>query len=78
MNKNTTIGRAVRTTIQSFIGFIVGLVVVVWHVPGVPEAVIQYTQNHLVIAVVSIGVPVALVSGIVAYAHNFVEKKLGK
>ena len=78
MDKNTVIGKAVRTAIQAFIGFVVGLVVVVWHVPGVPEAVIGYTQNHFVMALVSIGLPVGVVSGVVAYVHNDVEKRLGK
>jgi precorrin isomerase len=58
--------KGLRTALQSIIGVAVGLVVVVWAVPGVPEAVIQYlTDNAIQIALV-VGIP----SGLVAWLQN--------
>lgn len=66
----TPVVKGVRTAIQSMIGSLIGLVVVVWAVPGVPEAVIGYLQANWLPILLSIGVP----SGFVAWLQN----RLGK
>ena len=67
--KYTPTGKGLRTALQAVVGVLVGLVAVVWAVPGVPEAVTQYlTDNVLQIALI-VGVP----SGLVA----FIQNKLG-
>ncbi len=66
----TPLVKGVRTGIQSMIGAVVGLIVVVWAVPGVPEAVVHYLQTYWLPILLGIGVP----SGLVAWLQN----KLGK
>jgi hypothetical protein len=62
--------KGLRTAIQSMVGVVVGLAVVVWAVPGVPEAVIQYlTENAIQVALV-VGIP----SGVVAWLQNTLGK----
>lgn len=70
MNKDTALIRGVRTAIQAVIGFVTGLVVVVWNVPGVPEAVVSYTSNNIVQLAAAFGIS----SGLAAFVWNFFRK----
>ncbi len=70
MDKNTPVAKGVRTALQAVVGVVIGLVAVVWAVPGVPEAVISYLQDNLVQVLLLVGLP----SGFVSYLQN----KLGK
>lgn len=64
--ERTPLNKGVRTAVQSILGALVGLIVVVWGVPGVPEAVIAYVQDNLIQILLAIGVP----SGLVAWGQN--------
>ena len=66
----TPVVKGVRTGIQAIIGAVIGLITVVWAVPGVPEAVVQYLQANWFLILLGIGVP----SGLVAWIQN----RLGK
>lgn len=66
----TPLVKGVRTGIQAMVGAVIGLIAVVWAVPGVPEAVINYMQSYWLPILLSIGVP----SGFVAWLQN----RLGK
>jgi hypothetical protein len=66
----TPVVKGVRTGIQAIIGSVVGLVLVVWAVPGVPEVVVNYLQNNWLPLLLLVGVP----SGLVAWLQN----RLGK
>lgn len=66
MDKNSAVGKGVRTAFQAMAGLVVGLVVVVWAVPGVPEVVTNYLVNNALQVLLVVGVP----SGAVAYLQN--------
>jgi hypothetical protein len=66
----TPVVKGVRTAFQAMVGSVVGLVVVVWAVPGVPEAVTGYLTTNWLPILLTIGVP----SGLVA----FIQNRLGK
>lgn len=66
----TPLQKGLRTGGQAIVGSFVGLVAVVWAVPGVPEAVTAYAQDNMLPLLLTIGIP----SGIIAYIQN----KLGK
>ena len=66
----TPVVKGVRTFFQSMIGAVIGLIAVVWAVPGVPEAVVSYLQTYWLPIILAIGVP----SGFVAWLQN----RLGK
>lgn len=67
LDKNTPVGKGVRTALQAIVGVVIGLVAAVWAVPGVPEVVQQYLlQNVVVVLLVFVGIP----SGVVAYFQN--------
>ena len=66
MDKNSAVGKGVRTALQAMAGLVIGLVAVVWAVPGVPEAVTSYLVNNALQVLLVVGVP----SGFVAYLQN--------
>lgn len=68
--ERTPLNKGVRTALQAIVGSLIGLVLVVWAVPGVPEAVIEYAKTNAVPLLLAIGIP----SGIVAWIQN----RLGK
>lgn len=70
INKDTAVMRGVRTGIQAIIGFLTGLIAVVWAVPGVPEAVQTYLGNNVVQLALGIGVP----AGIAGFVWNYFRK----
>lgn len=70
-NKNTPEGKGLRTAAQAMVGFIVGLFVYVWAVPGVPEAVINYLSDNWLPLLLATGVP----AGAVAWVQNLLEKR---
>lgn len=70
MDKNTPTGKGIRTGLQAVIGSVIGLVVVVWAVPGVPEAVAEYAKSNWLPLLLTVGIP----SGLVAWFQN----KIGK
>lgn len=68
--ERTPLNKGVRTALQTIVGSLIGLVLAVWAVPGVPEAVIEYAKTNLVPLLLVIGIP----SGFVAWLQN----RLGK
>lgn len=68
--QDSSTGRAIKTAVQAMIGFVAGLIVVVWGVPGVPETVLGYVQQHLVEVLIIVGVP----SGLTSFAWNLMRK----
>lgn len=69
--KDSVTSRAIKTAVQAMVGFLIGLIVVVWAVPGVPHAVISYVQSNLISVLLSVGIP----SGVVTYAWNNILRK---
>ena len=72
--KNTPSGKGLRTFVQTIWGLLTGLVITVWGVPGVPEAVTTYARENalplLIGGILSIGVPAGLVA--------LIQNKYGK
>lgn len=66
--------KGVRTFFQTLGGLLTGLVLAVWSVPGVPEAVSAYVQHNFVPLLAGLLVTVGLPSGLIAYFQN----RLGK
>lgn len=66
----TPLNKGIRTGFQAVVGALVGLILAVWAVPGVPEVVVNYLQDNAIQLLLIIGIP----SGIVA----FVQNKLGR
>lgn len=67
---DTALLRGIRTAIQAVIGFVTGLLVVVWGVPGVPEAVEAYFNSHFVELLVAFGFS----TGLAAFLWNVARK----
>lgn len=74
MNKNTPAAKGVRTFIQAVPGFFLGLVLTVWAVPGVKEAVIAYVQTDG-LALLSLLFSGAVFTGLFSFLQNKVEDK---
>lgn len=74
LNNDSARGRGLRTGIQAALAalltFIIGLIMAVWKVPGVPVAVVDYVQGHLIEVLLAIGIP----SGLVSWVWNILRK----
>lgn len=69
--ERTPLNKGIRTGFQAALGALIGLITVVWAVPGVPEAVINYvTSPQVLYLIAAIGVP----SGVVAWVQNLLGK----
>jgi len=62
--RDSATGRGLATVAQAIIGFGIGLFTVVWAVPGVPDAVINYVQGHIVELAIAFGISAGAVSSI--------------
>lgn len=67
---DSAVARGIRTFFQAFIGFVFGLLVVIWAVPGVPAAVIQYVSANWVQLALDLGIP----SGVASFIWNVLRK----
>lgn len=68
--QDSAVGRALKTFVQAIIGLLIGLVVTIWAVPGVPTAVTNYLQNNLLQVLLTVGVP----SGFASLVWNLLRK----
>ncbi len=68
--QDSATGRGIKTALQAVVGSLVGLVVTVWAVPGVPEAVFDYVQKNLVQILLMVGIP----SGVASFVWNYFRK----
>lgn len=75
VDKNTPTAKGVRSVLQAIAGFMIGLVVTVWAVPGVPEAVKDYMLNNGVSLLLVLGFSSAVVTGLVSFIQNKVEDR---
>lgn len=71
---DTALVRGVRTFLQAILTFLGGLVVAVWNVPGVPEAVHTYVTSQGPGLLFTIGLPLALGTGAVSFLWNVLRK----
>ena len=74
--QDSATGRALKTFVQAVVGFIIGLAVAIWAVPGVPAAVHIYVINNLPQVLLTVGIPVAVSSGIVSFIWNLLRKNV--
>lgn len=70
MDKNKPAVKGLRTALQAIVGSLVGLVVVVWQVEGVPEAVTTYASDNWLPLLLAIGIP----SGLIAWVQNLLGR----
>lgn len=73
INNDTARGRGFRTAIQALIGLFVGLVLTVWAVPGVPEAVTSYITSNISVILGIVGISSAS-TGVVSWIWNLLRK----
>ena len=69
-NNDSALVRSVRTFLQTLIGVVIGLFVVVWAVPGVPHVVYSYLMDNVVPIALSVGIP----SGVASFLWNILRK----
>lgn len=69
-DQDSATGRGVKTAVQAMVGFLVGLFLAIWTVPGVPEVVTAYAKENLVSVLLVVGVP----SGLVSFGWNYFRK----
>lgn len=75
-SQDSATGRGLKTFVQALIGFVVGLFITVWAVPGVPEAVGNYVQANIGEVLLTIGLPIAVSTGLVSLVWNIFRKKV--
>lgn len=80
INKDTPVARGLRSGINAIGGFFAGLVVVVWNVPGVPEAINKYLNDNTVGLLLALGVGTGLAglaAGGIAWLWNTIRRNQG-
>ena len=74
-SQDSATGRGIKTIVQTMVGFAVGLGIAIWQVPGVPDVIMNYLQNNFAQVLLTIGLPVALSSGITSFLWNLILRK---
>ncbi len=64
-------GRGLKTALQALVTFFIGLIIVVANVPGVTDAVVAYTKDHIVEVIVAFGVPMTVGTGLTSFIYNW-------
>lgn len=62
--------KAVKTGLQALFTFLVGLVVTIYQVPGVPDAIVKFVYGNLATTLLGVGVPFVIGSGIASLIQN--------
>jgi hypothetical protein len=65
--------KGIRTALQAIAGVVIGYLVFIWAVPGVPAATINFASTHILPLLIAAGVP----SGVVAFVWNYAEQRIG-
>lgn len=71
----TVAQRGWRTFFQTAGGSLVGLVLAVWNVPGVPDAINAYATAHFLPLFLSLLGLIGIPTAIVALVQNYLEAK---
>lgn len=71
-SQDSAVGRALKTFVQAIVGFIIGLAITVWAVPGVPDAIWEYVRGNFVQVLLTVGVP----SGLTSLVWNLLRKNI--
>ncbi|PWU04798.1 MAG: hypothetical protein C5B43_04130 [Verrucomicrobia bacterium] len=69
--QDSSTGRGLKTFFQALIAFAVGLVLAVLKVPGVTEAIHTYVLSHITDTLLSVGIPIAITTGLTSFVWNF-------
>lgn len=72
---NSATGRGLTTAVQALVSFIIGLILAIWQVPGVPKAVMDFVWNSGPTLLVTLGISTSLSVGIVSFLWNFFFRK---
>lgn len=76
-SQDSATGRGLKTTAQAGIGTLLltglaKLAVDVWNVPGVPEIVVKYLQDNLILIASAVGIS----SGLTAFVWNLFRPRV--
>lgn len=74
--QDSATGRGLKTFVQAVIGFIIGLTIALFNVPGVPDAVVSYVQKHAVEMLLGFGLPVSISTGGASFVWNLLRKNI--
>lgn len=74
-NIDSATGKGLMTILQAFITFFIGLTMAIWSVPGVPKAIVDFVWNNGPSLLVTVGLPLAVGSGVVSFILNRLFRK---
>lgn len=75
-DKNTATRNSFEVFLKAGVGFIVGLVLAIWAVPGVPDAITAYLLDNWMQVALTVGLPSALGTGLVNLILDWQKKGL--
>lgn len=67
---NSNVHRSLITFFSTFLAWIFGLMLALWQVPGVPKTFMDYVWNNSPSLLLLLGVPVAVIPGVVNFLLN--------
>lgn len=71
----TPVQRGWRTLLQSAGASLVGLLLTVWNVPGVPQAVSNYAQANFVPLLLGLFALIGIPAAVISFVQNYLETK---
>ena len=71
--KNTATRNSIEVALKALVGFVSGLVVVIWAVPGVQEAVVDYVTKNWMQVALAVGIPSAF-TGLINFWFDWQKK----
>lgn len=75
IKKDSAVWRSLVTAAQALFTFFIGLAVVVINVPGVTDAVTNYTKSHIGEMFLAVGIPMAFGTGLMSFLFNWLLRR---
>lgn len=67
--------KGLMTALQALITFVVGLILAIWQVPGVPKAIEDFVWNNGSTTLAAVGIPLVVGTGLTSFLINYFFRK---
>ncbi len=73
--KDSATFRGLITALQALVTFIIGLILAIWQVPGVPKAFLDFVWNNAPSLLFTLGISSSIGVGIISFLSNYFFRK---
>lgn len=72
---DSAVFRGLITMYQAFLTFVIGFIVAILQVPGVPKAAMDYVWNQAPQTLLAMGIPLIIGTGLVSFLMNYLFRR---